>query len=119
MASLPPAGVRDSLGPTAPIDPTSRKDYFVRHPLMALLVPVVLLLGGTVRAQEAGKAAPKVTVIRAGKLFDARAGKMLEGRAILVEGERIKAVGPTDEVVKAAPKDARSSTCRGPPSCPA
>jgi len=78
----------------------------VRRTALALLVPALILLSGPGLAQEGGKPAPKVTVIRAGRLFDARAGKVLTDRAIVVEGERIKAVGAADEVLKTAPKDA-------------
>ena len=37
--------------------------------------------------------APKVTVIKAGRLIDTIAGKVLENQTIIVEGDRIKAVG--------------------------
>jgi len=60
------------------------------------------------QGEEAGaKSAPGVTLIKAGRLIDTRAGKVLTDRAILIEGERIKAVGPTEEVAKSAPKDAK------------
>ncbi len=78
----------------------------MRRNALAMLVPALLLTAGPIVAQEKVKLPPKVTVIKAGKLFDARAGKMLADRAIVVEGERIKAVGAADEVLKTAPKDA-------------
>jgi imidazolonepropionase-like amidohydrolase len=56
-------------------------------------------------AQGLGKP-PKATVIKAGRLIDVRAGRVLTDRAILVEGERIKAVGEAGEVLGAAPRDA-------------
>ena len=56
-------------------------------------------------AQDGGKP-PKATVIKAGRLIDVRAGRVLTDRAILVVGERIKAVGETSEILKSAPKDA-------------
>src|SRR5689334_2545916 len=40
----------------------------------------------------------RVTVVRAGKLFDPVAGKMLPNRIILIEGERITAEGPAGDV---------------------
>ena len=49
-----------------------------------------------VRAQLAGKylAPPdQIIAIRAGRLFDARAGKMLDNQVVLVRGERIVDVG--------------------------
>lgn len=45
-----------------------------------------------------------VTLIKAGRLIDVRAGRVLENQAILVEGERIKAVGPFAEVQRSAPR---------------
>ena len=48
-----------------------------------------------------------VTLIKAGRLIDVRAGRVLENQAILVEGERIKAVGPLAEVQRKASKEAK------------
>ncbi|HKR61306.1 MAG TPA: amidohydrolase family protein [Pyrinomonadaceae bacterium] len=45
----------------------------------------------------------KLTLIKAGRLIDVRSGRVLENRGILVEGERIKAVGPLAEVQRNAP----------------
>src|ERR1700726_2842713 len=42
--------------------------------------------------------APQVTAIRAGRLFDSKAGKVVENQVILVEEEKISAVGPADRV---------------------
>ena len=36
--------------------------------------------------------------IRAGRLFDSKSGKILENQVILVDGEKISAVGPADQV---------------------
>lgn len=52
----------------------------------------------------AQKKTANVTLIKAGRLIDVRAGRVLENQAILVEGERIKAVGPIAEVQRNAPK---------------
>src|SRR6202049_4690874 len=42
--------------------------------------------------------APQVTAIRAGRLFDSKAGKVVENQVILVEEDKITAVGPADRV---------------------
>ncbi|MFZ1134435.1 MAG: amidohydrolase family protein, partial [Candidatus Korobacteraceae bacterium] len=42
----------------------------------------------------AAKAAPSVTYIKAGKLFDSTSDSYRENVVIVVEGERIKSVGP-------------------------
>jgi imidazolonepropionase-like amidohydrolase len=51
-------------------------------------------------AQE-GSAPQKATVIKAGRLIDVRASRVLNDRAILVVGDRIKEVGEPDEILKA------------------
>ncbi len=56
-------------------------------------------------AQDAGKP-PIATVIKAGRLIEVRAGRVHSDRAILVEGERIKSVGATEEILRSAPKNA-------------
>ncbi len=43
-------------------------------------------------------ATTQVVLIKAGRLIDVRAGRMLENQAILIEGERIKTVGPLAEI---------------------
>lgn len=41
-------------------------------------------------------------IIKAGRLIDVRAGRVLENQAILVEGDRIKGVGAFDEIRRSA-----------------
>src|ERR1700686_3380583 len=51
---------------------------------------------------------PKETVlIKAGRLIDVRAGRVLTDQAILIEGDRIKEVGPAAAVSAHAPAGAR------------
>ncbi len=54
----------------------------------------VSALAGWQRVQAQEKATSEVTVIHAGKLFDAHSGQMLDGQDILVRGEKIEKVGP-------------------------
>ena len=56
--------------------------------LLALLLPAALLF-----AQ-----APQVVVVRAGKLFDSRSGRLLANQVVVIQGERIREVGPAAEV---------------------
>ncbi|MEO7971201.1 MAG: amidohydrolase family protein [bacterium] len=49
-----------------------------------------------------------VVLIKAGRLIDVRAGRVLENQGILVAGERIKAVGPFAEIQKSAPANAQT-----------
>jgi imidazolonepropionase-like amidohydrolase len=44
------------------------------------------------------QAAPGVTAVRAGRLFDSEAGRMLTNQVILIDGERITAVGAEGQV---------------------
>lgn len=50
--------------------------------------------------QSSGKCAPapEPFAIRAGRLFDSKAGRMLANQVILVSGERIQSVGPASQV---------------------
>ena len=51
--------------------------------------------------------APAVTLIKAGRLIDVRAGRVLANQGILIEGERIRLIGPLPEVERNAPANAR------------
>jgi len=73
--------------------------------IMIALVVCFSLLPITVVAQV--KSAPGVVLIKAGRLIDVRAGRVLENQGILVEGQRIKAVGALAEVEKSAPATAQ------------
>src|SRR2546422_6249303 len=62
-----------------------------------LLAAVPIALAVTVRlpAQApTAPAAPQTALVKAGRLVDARAGAVLTNQAILIEGERIKELGP-------------------------
>ena len=51
-------------------------------------------------------AAKTVTVIRAGHLVDTAAGKVLTDQAVVIEGDRVKSVGPAADILKALPAGA-------------
>jgi len=65
------------------------------RPLTFSMVAIVLLgaIATSGRAQNL-----QTVVIRAGRLFDSKSGRILENQAILVDGEKISAVGPVDQV---------------------
>ena len=71
----------------------------------AIVVVVVLSLLQTIAFTQ-GKVAPPVVLIKAGRLIDVRAGRVLENQGILVEGQRIKSVGPLAEIQRTAPASA-------------
>ena len=71
---------------------------FIALALSLLLSPSLLI------AQKGeGAAQAKRVLIRAGRLVDARAGRVLTDQAILVEGDRIKEVGPAQTIAVHAP----------------
>jgi imidazolonepropionase-like amidohydrolase len=78
----------------------------MRPTAVALVFPLFLIVGGFARGGDGDKALPS-TLIKAGRLVDVRASQVLDDRAILVVGERIKAVGETSEITKSAPSDAK------------
>src|SRR5215210_7489396 len=55
-----------------------------------------------------GGARTPLTLIKAGRLVDVRAGRVLENQAILIEGERIKAVGPMADISRQVTAGART-----------
>ena len=63
-----------------------------RHALLQILI--VLSMFGTGMGAQA-PAPATITAIRAGRLFDPEAGRMLPNQIIIVEGTRIRDVGPS------------------------
>ena len=76
----------------------------MKRTLIALIV--AFPLGHAVSFSQTKAPAP-VVLIKAGRLIDVRAGRVVENQGIIVEGERIKAVGPFAEIQKSAPPAAR------------
>ncbi|HEY0377325.1 MAG TPA: amidohydrolase family protein [Pyrinomonadaceae bacterium] len=64
----------------------------------------LLLSPSLLNAQQVeGAAEHRRVLVRAGRLVDARAGRVLTDQAILIEGDRIKEVGPAQTVAARAP----------------
>src|SRR5689334_18196403 len=59
--------------------------------LFCLASLLVLAVATTVLAQQP---APKIIVVKAGRVLDVRTGQMTDNAFILIEGDRIRAVGP-------------------------
>ncbi|MEJ7638545.1 MAG: amidohydrolase family protein [Singulisphaera sp.] len=78
------------------------------RPRLAALVAFIFVSG--VSTQFAlGQPAPAptaTTLVKVGRLLDVRSGRYSENQGILVEGERIKEVGPLTEVEAHVGKDA-------------
>ena len=75
---------------------------------MKRLLLVITTICSLLLANSSAQNKPlQVTLIKAGRLIDVRAGRVLQNQGILIEGERIKAVGPLGEVQRTAPAAAR------------
>lgn len=72
-----------------------------------IAILVVVLQLQVIGLAQTTQPAPKFVLIKAGHLIDVRAGKVLENQGILVEGQRIKAVGPLAEVERTTPSTAQ------------
>lgn len=62
--------------------------------LASLVLVALVSLGAGPAAQVQAPAPPAVTAIRAGRLLDPEAGRLLTNQVILIEGTRIREVGP-------------------------
>src|SRR6185369_7645837 len=71
---------------------------------LVTLVLSFILICGSLLAQSPPK---QIILIKAGRLIDVRAGRVLTDQAILIEGDRIKEVGPSATVSSHAPSSAR------------
>ncbi len=60
------------------------------------LIFVAGLVAGRDLAAQADSAARSSVLVRAGRLIAVRTGTVLTNQAILIEGDRIKEVGPAD-----------------------
>jgi len=78
----------------------------MRRFIIALLVVSLCQLPFYGQTDARDKSKP-VVFIRAGRLLDVRSGRVLENQGILIEGERIKAVGPFDAQRALVPPGAR------------
>jgi imidazolonepropionase-like amidohydrolase len=73
----------------------------------ALALLLAILFASAALAQSAAKEKKGVTLIKAGRLVDVRAGAVLTNQAILIEGDRIKETGPAQAVASRAPAGAQ------------
>lgn len=74
------------------------------------IASLALLLSPNFAAPQSNSPEAKpaeVTVVKAARLLDVRAGRYIENAAVLIEGERIKEVGPATDIQSHAPKSAK------------
>ena len=68
----------------------------MKKTLVSLLVIFSLSQSFATAQQSAPKRPNSIILIKAGRLIDVRSGRVLENQGILIENDRIKAVGPFD-----------------------
>ena len=71
---------------------------------VTLLVVLIVALAST--TQLVAQTAAPVTVVKAGRLLDPRTGNVIAPAAVLIEGEMIKQVGSSSQIL--APADAKT-----------
>lgn len=76
-----------------------------RTMLSILLLLLLASAAASGRAQSATGSGPASFIITAGAVLDVRRGLMLTDHALLIEGDRIKDVGPTARVLARVPKE--------------
>jgi imidazolonepropionase-like amidohydrolase len=76
---------------------------------LTALFLVLSICSLSARAQQPSRAAKPstFTLVKAGRLVDVRGGRVLEKQGILIENDRVKAVGPVDNIAANAPAGAR------------
>jgi imidazolonepropionase-like amidohydrolase len=79
----------------------------MKRNFVALLVAFSLSSGPMLAQTTRPAARNAVVFIKVGKLVDVRAGRVLENQGILIEGDRIKAVGPLQNVATDVPNQAK------------
>jgi imidazolonepropionase-like amidohydrolase len=75
---------------------------------MLSLLAALTILQTSAPAQSKPSAPAPVVLIKAGRMLDTRAGRVVADQGILVEGERIKEVGPLATVAGHAPAGTRT-----------
>jgi imidazolonepropionase-like amidohydrolase len=78
----------------------------MKKPVVSIFVALALCWQSSLCAQTRSNTGPPV-LIHAGRLVDVRAGRVLENQAILIEKDRIKAVGAWADMRGRAPSGAR------------
>jgi imidazolonepropionase-like amidohydrolase len=66
----------------------------------AILLPLCLL--SVMACAQDTHPAEKVLLLKAAHVLDVRAGRMLDGQAVLIQGERIAKIGPADQITAPA-----------------
>jgi len=71
-----------------------------------LVLYLILTTAAVSAFAQQGQDSSHITFIKAGRLIDARDGKVLQSQGILIQGDRIKEVGPVESLLPNLPKEA-------------
>jgi len=76
---------------------------FLNKPAFAVLLIALLSTLTLAQSQPAAAPAAKTTLVKAARMLDVASGQYKTGEAILIEGDRIKAIGPAEQLQTQAP----------------
>ncbi len=79
----------------------------MKNNILAIL-SVLIFLSATDRAVFGQEKSKQIVFIKAGRLIDTKQGVVLQNQGILIEGERIKAVGAVGDIQKQVPQNAKT-----------
>jgi imidazolonepropionase-like amidohydrolase len=71
---------------------------------MKKILLAIIMCSAVLANTSAQNGTDRMTLIKAGRLIDVRAGRVLENQGILIQGDRIKMVGPLAAVQQNAPR---------------
>lgn len=80
---------------------------YLRTLLLFAFVACVALPASAQTPAPAAPAAPREVAVKAGRVLDVRTGRYAENQIIWIEGDRIKEVGPANDLAAKLPKNAR------------
>ena len=99
--------LRNLLGGPARAAAATFRGRAMKYHLLVFVVVLSAAAPLSTRAEEPSAGAPRSVAVRAGRLLDVRSGEYQDRQIILIEGERIKEVGPASELEARVPSSAR------------
>ena len=70
-------------------------DELIQRPIIVVTAALLVVLSTQTRAQNQPTEKPKQVAVRAARLLDVKSGALINNAVVLIEGERISAVGPS------------------------
>ena len=69
-------------------------DELIQRPIIVVTAALLVVLSTQTRAQNQPTEKPKQVAVRAARLLDVKSGVLINNAVVLIEGERLFAVGP-------------------------